>query len=84
MYFLNFIKFFLKKFIDIYFYDKLYYYCVVFLWICYVNNIIYCFKNKIVNLSIINREKKMLFGVWIRVDRVEVYYLNYKVMGVFV
>lgn len=58
----NFIKPSLKKSIDIHFYDKLHYYCVVFLLICYVNNTIHRFKNKIANLSTINREKKMSLG----------------------
>lgn len=79
----NFIKPSLKKSIDIHFYDKLHYYCVVFLWICYVNNTIHRFKNKIANLSTINREKKMSLGAWTRVDRVEVHHSNYKATGAF-
>lgn len=74
----NFIKASLKKYIDIHFYDKLHYYCVVFLWICYVNNTIHRFKNKIANLSTINRGKKMSLGAWTRVDRVEVHHSNHK------
>lgn len=79
----NFIKPSLKKYIDIHFYDKLLYYCVVFLWICYVNNTIHRFKNKIANLSTINRGKKMSLGVWTRVDRVEVHHSNHKATGAF-
>lgn len=79
----NFIKPSLKKYIDIHFYDKLLYYCVVFLWICYVNNTIHRFKNKIANLSTINREKKMSLGAWTRVDRVEDHHSNHKATGAF-
>lgn len=83
LFYSNFIKPSLKKYIDIHFYDKLHYYCVVFLWICYVNNTIHRFKNKIANISTINREKKMSLGAWTRVDRVEVHHSNHKATGAF-
>lgn len=89
----NFIKPSLKKYIDIHFYAiiVLFFLCFFYeflwifmnLWICYVYNTIHRFKNKIANLSTINREKKMSLGAWTRVDRVEVHYSNHKATGAF-
>lgn len=89
----NFIKPSLKKYIDIHFYAIIVLFFFMFfyeflwifmnLWICYVYNTIHRFKNKIANLSTINREKKMSLGAWTRVDRVEVHYSNHKATGAF-